>query len=169
MSSARHAGPSGGGDAAGACPLCAQAGGLPVWTSAWMRLIRADEPLHPATWRLVWNAHVAEFGDLPRLQRLACMDALVLVERELREALRPRKINLAALGNLVPHLHWHVIARWDWDAHWPAPVWAPAAREPDAARLLALREGLPALDARLRDALEQRFGTEIDRPQITRE
>jgi diadenosine tetraphosphate (Ap4A) HIT family hydrolase len=62
-----------------------------------------------------------------------------------------------------------VIARWDWDAHWPAPVWAAAAREPDAARLLALRESLPALDARLRDALEQRFGTEIGRAQITRE
>ncbi|MBU6438803.1 MAG: HIT family protein [Betaproteobacteria bacterium] len=149
----------GGADRAGACPLCAQAGGLPVWTSAWMRLIRADEPLHPATWRLVWNEHVAEFSELPKLRRLACMDALVLVERELREALRPRKINLAALGNLVPHLHWHLIARWDWDAHWPQPVWAPARREPDAARLAALRESLPAIDARLREVLERRFGT----------
>ena len=149
----------GGADRAGACPLCAQAGGLPVWTSAWMRLIRADEPLHPATWRLVWNEHVAEFSELPKLRRLACMDALVLVERELREALRPRKINLAALGNLVPHLHWHLIARWDWDAHWPQPVWAPARREPDAARLATLRESLPAIDARLREVLERRFGT----------
>ncbi|MDE2154126.1 MAG: HIT family protein [Betaproteobacteria bacterium] len=149
----------GGADRAGACPLCAQAGGLPVWTSAWMRLIRADEPLHPATWRLVWNEHVAEFSELPKLRRLACMDALVLVERELREALRPRKINLAALGNLVPHLHWHLIARWDWDAHWPQPVWAPARREPDAARLATLRESLPSIDARLREVLERRFGT----------
>ncbi|WP_018912684.1 HIT family protein [Thiomonas sp. FB-6] len=148
-----------GADGAGPCPLCVQAGGLPVWTSAWMRLIRADEPLHPATWRLVWNEHVAEFSELPKLRRLACMDALVLVERELREALRPRKINLAALGNLVPHLHWHLIARWDWDAHWPQPVWAPARREPDAARLAALRDSLPAIDARLREVLERRFAT----------
>ena len=82
-----------------------------------------------------------------------------LAERELREALGPRKINLAALGNLVPHLHWHLIARWDWDAHWPQPVWAPAQREPDARRLAALRESLPAVDARLREVLERRFGT----------
>jgi diadenosine tetraphosphate (Ap4A) HIT family hydrolase len=136
-----------------------------------MRLIRADEPLHPATWRLVWNEHVAEFSELPRLRRLACMDALVLVERELRAALRPRKINLAALGNLVPHLHWHLIARWDWDAHWPQPVWAPAQREADEVRLHALRETLPAIDARLREALERRFAAplEVADDQITRE
>lgn len=139
------------------CPLCAQAGGLPVWSCAWMRLIRADEALHPATWRLVWNDHVAEFGELPRLQRLACMDALVLVEREVLRSLHPRKINLAALGNLVPHLHWHVIARWEWDAHWPQPVWAPAQREAHGQRLRELRERLPEVDAHLRGVLEPRF------------
>jgi diadenosine tetraphosphate (Ap4A) HIT family hydrolase len=37
----------------------------------------------------------------------------------------------------VPHLHWHVIARFDWDARWPAPVWAPAQRTvPDAVQRL---------------------------------
>ena len=40
--------------------------------------------------------------------------------RCLREALAPAKINLAALGNMVPHLHWHVIARFDWDSRFPA-------------------------------------------------
>jgi len=38
---------------------------------------------------------------------------------------KPTKINLASLGNMVPHLHWHVIARFEGDARWPAPVWAP--------------------------------------------
>ena len=142
------------------CPLCEQPGGLPVWSSAWMRLIRADEALHPATYRLVWNTHVAEFSELPQLQRLACVDALALVEREMLRRLRPRKINLAALGNLVPHLHWHLIARWDWDAHWPQSVWAPAQREPDAARMHELLERLPGLDQGLRDALQSRFGAD---------
>lgn len=153
------------------CPLCTQPGGLPVWESPWMRLIRADEALHPATWRLVWNSHVAEFGDLPRLQRLACVDALALVEVEVRRLLRPRKVNLAALGNLVPHLHWHVIARWEWDAHWPQAVWAQPQRAADEAALRALRERLPEVDACLREALRQRFapagGAAAD--QITRE
>ena len=49
----------------------------------------------------------------------------------LREQLSPTKINLAALGNMVAHLHWHVIARYDWDSHFPASVWAPALRVRD--------------------------------------
>jgi diadenosine tetraphosphate (Ap4A) HIT family hydrolase len=151
--------------------LCAQPGGVLVWQSAWMRVIRADEALHPATWRVVWNSHVGEFGDLPRLQRLACMDAVTLVEHEVRQALQPRKINLAALGNLVPHLHWHVIARWEWDAHWPQAVWAAQQRAADQAALGELRERLPAVDSRLRDLLQQRFAApaQADADQITRE
>ncbi len=146
------------------CPLCEQPGGIEVWRSPWMRLIRADEALHPATWRLVWRRHVAEFSDLSRLERVACCDALALVEEQLREQLRPRKLNLAALGNLVPHLHWHLIARWEWDAHWPQAVWAARQRQPDAQRLQALAQRLPDIDQRLRQALQQRFD-----PQITLE
>ena len=55
------------------------------------------------------------------------------VEEVLREHLAPTKINLAALGNMVPHLHWHVIARFDWDSHFPSPVWAAAQRPDDDA------------------------------------
>ena len=47
------------------------------------------------------------------------MGAVSSVERVLRDALAPTKINLASLGNVVPHLHWHVIARFDWDSHFP--------------------------------------------------
>ena len=47
----------------------------------------------------------------------------------MRRVLRPAKINLASLGNVVPHLHWHVIARFADDACFPAPIWAPARRE----------------------------------------
>ena len=46
-----------------------------------------------------------------------------------REVLRPDKINLASLGNVVPHLHWHVIPRFADDRHFPAPVWATPQRE----------------------------------------
>jgi diadenosine tetraphosphate (Ap4A) HIT family hydrolase len=62
------------------------------------------------------------------------------VESVLRELLAPDKINLAALGNMVPHLHWHVIPRFADDRHFPDAVWAAARREGmahhvDAARL----------------------------------
>lgn len=146
-------------ESAPACSLCDADGGAPVWRGHWLRVIRADEPGLPAFYRVVWNAHVAEFTELPPLQRLACIDAVALTERVLREQLQPHKINLASLGNVVPHLHWHVIARWREDAHWPQPVWAPAQRAVDAqwARDVAAR--LPAVDAALAQALQRRFGS----------
>ena len=69
------------------------------------------------------------------------------LEAGLRDWLRPHKVNLASLGNLVPHLHWHVIPRFRDDPHFPNPIWGarlrqPAARSPDLAagkRLLAAR------------------------------
>ena len=111
------------------CPLCASAGGTLVWQGAHLRVIRADEAGFPAFYRVVWQGHVAEFSDLSSAERQHCMDAVVVVESALREFLQPTKINLAALGNVVPHLHWHVIARFQGDSHFPAPVWAAAVRD----------------------------------------
>ena len=133
-----------------ACPLCDTDGGLLIWRGEKLRVIRADEAGFPAFYRVVWNAHVAEFSDLDPLERAHCMDVVVQVEQALRQHLQPTKINLATLGNMVAHLHWHVIARFDWDSHFPAPVWAAAQRARNAAQEDAVRERLPALDARLR-------------------
>lgn len=135
------------------CPLCAGDGGLLVWRGARLRVIRAEEPGFPAFYRVIWNAHVAEFSVLDAGARQHCMDAVTVVEQVLREHLTPTKVNLAALGNMVPHLHWHVIARFGWDSHFPAPVWAAAQREGDRVQEDALRARLPWLDERLRDAL----------------
>jgi len=92
---------------------------------------------------------VAEFSDLDAESRIRCMEAVATVERVLREHLAPAKINLAALGNMVPHLHWHVIARFEDDSHFPAPVWAEARRPRDAAREAAVAALLPALERTL--------------------
>ena len=136
-----------------ACVLCDTDGGHLVWRGEKLRVIRADEAGFPAFYRVVWNAHVAEFSDLDPLERAHCMDVVVQVEQALRQHLQPTKINLATLGNMVAHLHWHVIARFDWDSHFPAPVWAAAQRARNAAQEDAVRERLPALDARLRALL----------------
>lgn len=135
------------------CPLCTSDGGQLVWRGTHLRVIRADEPGFPAFYRVVWNAHVAEFSDLDAGQRQHCMDVVVQVEQALRQHLQPTKINLATLGNMVAHLHWHVIARFDWDSHFPAPVWAAAQREREMALEAALRERLSALEAQLRVSL----------------
>lgn len=135
------------------CTLCETEGGLPVWHGARFRVIRAEEAGFPAFYRLVWNDHAAEFSDLAPADRTLCMEAVVLIEQVLRAHLRPTKVNLATLGNVVPHLHWHVIARFDWDSHFPAPVWGVAVRPFDAAALDDVSRQLPALEEAIRHAL----------------
>ena len=135
------------------CPLCTTDGGALIWRGDKLRVIRAAEEGFPAFYRVVWADHAAEFSDLSAADRALCMDAVAVVERVLREQLSPTKINLAALGNMVAHLHWHVIARYDWDSHFPASVWAPALRERDEAREAAVAQQLPAVDAALQKAL----------------
>jgi diadenosine tetraphosphate (Ap4A) HIT family hydrolase len=121
------------------CELCERDGGALIVRTDKLRVIRAQDEDHPAFYRVIWGDHVSEWTDLSLTDRALMMQAVERVETVLREHLHPTKINLATLGNVVPHLHWHVIARFDWDARWPAPVWAPAQRSvPDAAGRLAL-------------------------------
>lgn len=135
------------------CVLCREAGGLPVWQGAQLRVIRAQEEGFPAFYRVIWTAHAAELSDLSEAERNTCMAVVAAVERVLRTQLQPTKINLAALGNMVPHLHWHVIARHDWDSHFPAPVWANPLRARDLAREAQLQGALTACDAAIAAAL----------------
>lgn len=121
------------------CSLCATIGGDLVFQGKKFRVIRAQEVDFPAFYRVVWTAHVAEFSDLSVPDRTLCMAAVCEVEQALRAHLQPTKINLAALGNVVAHLHWHVIARFDWDTHFPAPVWAEALRHFDESRAQSVR------------------------------
>lgn len=139
------------------CPLCAEDGGVLIWRGERLRVIRAQEEAErgfPAFYRVVWNAHAAEFSDLSPADRQHCMEAVALVEQALRAEAAPAKINLAALGNMVPHLHWHVIARFAWDSHFPAPVWAAPQRSRDEVREAQVRAALPQAEARMRAALE---------------
>ncbi|MEJ6005691.1 HIT family protein [Paucibacter sp. AS339] len=140
------------------CPLCRDDGGLLILQTPQWRVIRAEDAQFPAFYRLVWQAHVAEFSELSGPERLACMEAVTVIERVLREALRPTKINLAALGNVVPHLHWHVVARFDWDSHFPNPIWGVPMRGLEGAAVDRLAVGLSDLDERVRAALSTLLG-----------
>jgi len=124
-----------------------------VWNSADWRVIRVDDAAHPAFYRVVCNRHVREFSDLSPAQRQRCMQLVSAVECVLVDRLAPTKINLAALGNMVPHLHWHVIARFDWDSHFPNPVWGAKLREPVPPALQRLAVSMDELDAAVIDAL----------------
>jgi diadenosine tetraphosphate (Ap4A) HIT family hydrolase len=81
------------------------------------------------------------------------METVFAVESALREVLQPRKVNLASLGNMTPHLHWHVIPRFDDDTHYPSPVWAAARRSARADAITARRNRTAALRARIAECV----------------
>ncbi len=138
------------------CPLCDEAGGRLIVEAEKFRVVHAAEAGFPAFYRVVWNDHVAEWSDLHSEDRRLCMEAVAAVEQSLRGALKPTKINLAALGNMVPHLHWHVIARFDWDTRFPAPVRAAEQRKRDPEREAAIEIKLPALEREMIQRLATR-------------
>ena len=80
-----------------------------------------------------------ELVDLDAAQRHLLTDEIDLAARLLRDAFRPHKLNVAALGNMVPQLHVHVIAREETDPAWPAPVWGRVAARPYPPEMLVER------------------------------
>jgi diadenosine tetraphosphate (Ap4A) HIT family hydrolase len=127
-----------------ACELCELA--MPtVYSDAKLAVIIVDDASYPGFCRVVWRAHVKEISDLSNQDRLLLNDAVWQLELALREVMAPTKVNVASLGNVVPHLHWHVIPRFADDTHFPNPVWAPALRQPDEATLAPRRALLPQL------------------------
>jgi diadenosine tetraphosphate (Ap4A) HIT family hydrolase len=77
-----------------------------------------------------------ELVDLTSAQRAQLGEEVARCERLLLAEYRPHKLNVAALGNLVPQLHVHVIARFEHDPAWPAPVWGRVAARPYAPEAL---------------------------------
>jgi diadenosine tetraphosphate (Ap4A) HIT family hydrolase len=134
------------------CELC-ELNVPTVYRDDKLSVILVDDPNYPGFCRVIWNDHVKEMSDLNPSERLLLNDAVYRVELALREVLAPAKINVASLGNVVPHLHWHVIPRFVDDAHFPNPVWAGAVRQTDESVLQARRAQLPRLAA----AIERRL------------
>jgi diadenosine tetraphosphate (Ap4A) HIT family hydrolase len=135
------------------CELCALAASLKVVANDKFSVILADEANYPGFARVIWNEHVREVSDLADADRLLLNEAVFKLEQAVREVMQPLKVNVASLGNVVPHLHWHVIPRYADDAHFPAPVWAHAVRVTDEAVLAERR----ALVPQLKQAIERKF------------
>ncbi|MCG9024986.1 HIT family protein [Laribacter hongkongensis] len=137
------------------CELCAPSPFPVLFADTRLSVVLVtDTPDYPAFCRVIWRGHVREMTDLSAADRAYLMDWVFRTEAALRTVLAPDKINLASLGNVVPHLHWHVIPRFADDAHFPAPVWAARARD-------GVAHGRPDLAAALREAL----GTNPPAPQ----
>jgi diadenosine tetraphosphate (Ap4A) HIT family hydrolase len=102
-----------------------------LWQDERCRIIRvqgSEGDAFPGFCRVVWREHVKEMSDLSTTDRRHLWNVLQATELMVRETLQPDKINLASFGNMVPHLHWHVIPRWTDDSHFPGAIWAATQR-----------------------------------------
>jgi diadenosine tetraphosphate (Ap4A) HIT family hydrolase len=110
------------------CPLCKEnpqpEEGQLIWRGDDCRVILVDDSDLPGFCRVIWNHHVAEMTDLSYSEREHLMTLVFAVEEAVRQVMQPDKVNIAALGNMVPHIHWHVIPRFQDDAFFPGSAWS---------------------------------------------
>ncbi|MDO9051636.1 MAG: HIT family protein [Methylotenera sp.] len=134
------------------CPLCQPTTHETLWQDDFCRVVLLNDADYPAYCRVELLAHVKEMTDLPPPQRARMMKTVFAVEVALREVIHPDKINLASLGNKTPHVHWHVIPRFEHDKHFPNSHWGEV-----------LRGGSPAqLDINDKKILIEKMGAHIE-------
>ena len=124
-----------------------------IWRGddCWVMLV--NDPDLPGFCRVIWNRHVAEMTDLSYGEREHIMTLVFAVEEAIRHVMHPDKINIAALGNMVPHLHWHVIPRFKDDAFFPGSIWSVKTQQTSNAMLAARRQRVLELPAAIRVAI----------------
>jgi diadenosine tetraphosphate (Ap4A) HIT family hydrolase len=111
------------------CELCSAVAESVIWQGQHCRVIYVEDADYPGFCRVVWNEHIKEMTDLSPQLRNEFMNTVFTVESAVREIMQPDKINLASLGNVTPHLHWHVIPRFIDDKHYPNPIWGKPLHE----------------------------------------
>jgi diadenosine tetraphosphate (Ap4A) HIT family hydrolase len=141
------------------CPLCApRADSNAEWDLVAKLQISSLHLAANQTYRgqclLIFDPrHAARPDELSAPEWAAFSADLHAASNAVVRAVRPDHVNVASLGNVVPHLHWHVIPRWVGDPRWGAPIWTSALGDMpetrlaprDRAQLVAeLRESLGA-------------------------
>ncbi len=66
---------------------------------------------------------IKELHDLPREKQIVLLDEINLMSKVLQQEFKPDKLNIGALGNMVPQLHIHIICRYVGDKAWPGSIW----------------------------------------------
>ncbi|WP_242463383.1 HIT family protein [Rhodocyclus tenuis] len=140
------------------CPLCVAPAEAPLWDDGFCRVIAVDDADHPGFCRVILNRHVREMSDLAEAEQMRLMRVVFAVEKVLRQCTDADKINLASFGNMVAHVHWHVIPRWRDDRRFPEAIWAAALRPTAPARKALTRE-------RLRAAIINELGDDLREPR----
>ncbi|MGJ8619294.1 MAG: HIT family protein [Methylophilaceae bacterium] len=110
------------------CPLCQPCAHLLLWQDDFCRVVLLNDADYPAYCRVELVEHVKEMTDLIPADRAKTMKVVFAVEAAIREVIQPDKINLASLGNKTPHMHWHIIPRFETDKHFPNSHWGEATQ-----------------------------------------
>ncbi len=113
------------------------------------RVLLMNDASYPWLILVPRRAGLRDFHDVLPEDMPQFVDEIGGASRALQTSLRPDKINVAALGNMVPQLHLHVIARFTNDAAWPGPIWG--ARPPLPYEPAALQERVALLQAAFKD------------------
>ena len=109
------------------CPLCNSSNENIIYKNELFRIILVDEI--PGFVRIILNNHIKELSDLNENEYLEVTKAIYKVEKAVIKTLNPDKINIASLGNYVPHLHIHIIPRYKNDSWYPDSIWSNKVRE----------------------------------------
>ncbi len=126
-----------------------------IWRGDDCRIILVHDPDLPGFCRVIWNRHFSEMTDLSYGEREHLMTLVFAVESAVRRIMHPDKVNIAALGNMVPHIHWHVIPRFKNDAFFPGSTWSNKLRETSESVLVERRRQAAALPLAIREEISQ--------------
>jgi diadenosine tetraphosphate (Ap4A) HIT family hydrolase len=94
------------------------------------RVLRMNDRAYP--WLILVPRRVGkrEIIDLSTADQTDLLGEIGRASRAIKKALKPEKLNVAALGNVTPQLHVHVIGRFTDDAAWPRPIWGIQKPQP---------------------------------------
>ena len=114
------------------CPMCTKWGDEPDLRIAELeqcRVLLNRDQFFPGYTFVFSREHVTELFHLDRDRRTAVMEEVASVASALYTLFRADKINYELLGNMVPHMHWHIVPRFRGDPLWPRPIWAEPHKE----------------------------------------
>lgn len=119
--------------------------------------VAADDQRYTGHTILLLKHHAEHLHRLERETRSLLFQDVILVGDALAEAFRPIRINYECLGNSMPHIHWHVIPRYEWDPQPTHPIWV----RPKGERAVGVTgSDLKAIVSKLRSRLAKIGGSE---------
>jgi diadenosine tetraphosphate (Ap4A) HIT family hydrolase len=139
------------------CPMCSKWHDEPHLRVAELEhclvMLNGDQFFPGYTFVFTRN-HVTELFHLDQSVRAAVMEEVSAVAAALYKLFQPDKMNYELLGNMVPHMHWHLVPRYAHDPLWPRPIWSEPHQQvllsenKYVERVGAIREAIAAASTR---------------------